>query len=268
MDLLTPLLIVASAGCVTASSSSAATSSASSAANGNSTTAGGHSGAHVHASAQEIGFLTICIFLGVVSRKCIEPKIFMHFVPYTVILLGGGVLIGAVSIYTQFDDSKGEYGEINRFCHMSPAELVENNYPTSYGCSANLSSNHCACLDAWGTAKVNILHNLSPHVILFVFLPPLIFESAFFMDFHIFVRSIVGVSMKFVQLVSITFCVFAPFFPIYLSQRPDFFRKNLPASQDFIPSCTWGDHCHIRHRILFDDRCLKLRDQRRLFSAC
>lgn len=161
----------------------------------NSTAADAHHGAsHVHASAQEIGFLTICIFIGVMSRKCLEPKICMRLVPYTVILLGVGGSIGMISIYTQFDDSKGESGQMNRFCSMSPEELIAHEHSVDLGCNKNISHDGCACLDAWGSAKVNILHNLSPHVILFVFLPPLIFESAFFMDFHIFVRSIVGVS--------------------------------------------------------------------------
>ena len=158
----------------------------------NSSSPGVHHGtAHVHASAQEIGFLTICIFIGVVSRKCIEPKLCMNFVPYTVILLFLGAIIGMISIFSQFDDSKGT---TNRYCHMSQAELVAHDYDPDLGCNANFSHDQCACTDTWGGAQVNILHNLSPHVILFVFLPPLIFESAFFTDFHIFVRSMVGVS--------------------------------------------------------------------------
>ena len=286
------LLVLTGACCVAASSSATTSSGSGSVDGGNSTSAGGHHGSHVHASAQEIGFLTICIFLGIVSRKCIEPKICLRFVPYTVILLLAGAVIGWMSIYTQFDDSKGGYGEINRYCHMSPAELVAHDLDVHLGCSANLSLSGCACTDAWSTAKVNILHNLSPHVILFVFLPPLIFESAFFMDFHIFIRSMIGVSVfawheldpqgegggmsvwppppspphTHTQISRFPHSppLFSPlFFFSFFSFTPIHSISHLPWA-DFVPCRPRRNDCYICHWRLLNDRGIRVPYERRL----
>jgi hypothetical protein len=132
---------------------------------------------HVYASAQEVGFLTLCIFIGVISRTWIEPKLCFHFIPYTVILLVIGIMIGNLSIFTQLDESTGLY---NSHCHL-----------VKHGCNSTAAI--CDCKNWFDYLNVNILADLSPHVILYVFLPPLIFESAFFMDIHIFVRSFTGI---------------------------------------------------------------------------
>ena len=77
------------------------------------------SGTHAHASAQEVGFLTLCMFLGVVTRTFVEPKLLFHFIPYTVILILTGLLIGVLSIFTQYDDGKSSY---NFRCHLAAVQ--------------------------------------------------------------------------------------------------------------------------------------------------
>ena len=139
--------------------------------------------AHAHASAQEVGFLTLCIFVGVLTRTWIAPKLLFNMVPYTVILILFGMLAGFLSIFTQWDDSINGY---NFHCH-----LFQNQTKKPNGC--NFALGECLCQNWFGRLNVNILADLSPHVILYVFLPPLIFESAFFMDIHIFVRSFTGI---------------------------------------------------------------------------
>ena len=140
---------------------------------------------HVHASAQEIGFFTLCIFVGVITRTWIEPKLFFSYIPYTVILILIGFMFGGLSIYTQNDDSVIG-GFYNFHCHLSYNQTKPPN-----GC--NVALGDCLCANWFDWFNVNILHDISPHVILYVFLPPLIFESAFFMDIHIFVRSFRGI---------------------------------------------------------------------------
>ena len=142
------------------------------------------SGTHAHASAQEVGFLTLCIFIGVLTRTWFEPKLFFKMVPYTVILIGIGGIFGFISIMTQWDDSTNAY---NHHCHLLHNQTLKPN-----GC--NLKVGDCKCENWFDLLNVNILHNTSPYVILYVFLPPLIFESAFFMDIHIFVRSFAGIA--------------------------------------------------------------------------
>jgi NhaP-type Na+/H+ or K+/H+ antiporter len=149
----------------------------------NTTTNDAHSGTHAHASAQEVGFLTLCIFIGVVTRTWVEPKFFFKLIPYTVILLVVGILIGNLSIWTQLDEGTNDY---NKHCHLAPFQTK-----LPLGCNTTLHA--CACNSWFDRLNVNILADLSPHVILYVFLPPLIFESAFFMDIHIFVRSFGGI---------------------------------------------------------------------------
>jgi len=141
------------------------------------------SGTHAHASAQEVGFFTLCMFIGVVCRTWLEPKICFRFVPYTVCLISIGVCIGALSIFTQYDDSTSS---LNHHCHLGK---VQTKLPM--GCDYDVAS--CTCLNWFDRLNVNILADISPHVILYIFLPPLIFESAFFMDIHIFVRSFWGI---------------------------------------------------------------------------
>ena len=146
-------------------------------------TANHQSETHAHASAQEVGFLTLCIFIGVLTRTWIEPKLFFNLIPYTVLLLVFGLLIGGLSIYTQLDEGTNDY---NHHCHLAPFQPQ-----LPHGCNTTLHA--CECKSWFDRLNVNILADLSPHVILYVFLPPLIFESAFFMDIHIFVRSFTGI---------------------------------------------------------------------------
>ena len=151
----------------------------------NTTTTSTSHAPHVHASAQEIGFFTLCIFVGVITRTWIEPKLFFSYIPYTVILILIGFMFGGLSIYTQNDDSVIG-GFYNFHCHLSYNQTTPPN-----GC--NVALGDCLCANWFDWFNVNILHDISPHVILYVFLPPLIFESAFFMDIHIFVRSFRGI---------------------------------------------------------------------------
>ena len=151
----------------------------------NTTTTSTSHAPHVHASAQEIGFFTLCIFVGVITRTWIEPKLFFSYIPYTVILILIGFMFGGLSIYTQNDDSVIG-GFYNFHCHLSYNQTKPPN-----GC--NVALGDCLCANWFDWFNVNILHDISPHVILYVFLPPLIFESAFFMDIHIFVRSFRGI---------------------------------------------------------------------------
>ena len=127
------------------------------------------SGTHAHASAQEVGFLTLCMFLGVVTRTFVEPKLLFHFIPYTVILILTGLLIGVLSIFTQYDDGKSSY---NFRCHLAAVQP----HGGRSGCNITNSELNCSCESWFDRLNVNILANVSPHVILYVFLPPLIFE--------------------------------------------------------------------------------------------
>lgn len=148
------------------------------------------SGTHAHASAQEVGYFALCLFIGILTKKCIAPKLCFNVFPYTVLLMMVGLFVGILSIYTQWDDSKqgGLFENMNYRCHLGSKQSVE-----PHGCDLSLSNDHCACRTLFEYFNVNVLHDISPHVILYVFLPPLIFESAFFMDIHIFVRSFRGV---------------------------------------------------------------------------
>ena len=127
------------------------------------------SGTHAHASAQEVGFLTLCMFLGVVTRTFVEPKLLFHFIPYTVILILTGLLIGVLSIFTQYDDGTNAY---NFRCHLAAVQP----HGGRSGCNITNSELKCSCESWFDRLNVNILANVSPHVILYVFLPPLIFE--------------------------------------------------------------------------------------------
>ena len=170
---------------LTGASSTSAHRLLSSSTSSNTTTTSTSHAPHVHASAQEIGFFTLCIFVGVITRTWIEPKLFFSYIPYTVILILIGFMFGGLSIYTQNDDSVIG-GFYNFHCHLSYNQTTPPN-----GC--NVALGDCLCANWFDRFNVNILHDISPHVILYVFLPPLIFESAFFMDIHIFVRSFRGI---------------------------------------------------------------------------
>ena len=53
--------------------------------------------------------------------------------------------------------------------------------------------------------KFEILESVDPHAVMFIFLPPLIFESAFYADAHIFIKSfktIVSMAAIFVIIAS------------------------------------------------------------------
>ena len=215
------LLLVLFLPCSTASAaaSSAATSSSSLASN--STYVGGPMGHHGHASSAEIGYLTLALFIGVVCRKWLVPNLCLGVVPYTVNLLLLGGIIGIASIYTQWDDSHDNY---NAYCHATSAELMRHDKPLDVNCKNNSALNTtvselhaplCACEDWFDSANLNILHNISPYVILFVFLPPLIFESAFYLEYHIFCRSIYAITAMAVIGVTIATCV-TGFFLMYV----------------------------------------------------
>ena len=199
--------------------------------------------------------------VGVVSRKCIAPKLFMGLIPYTVLLIVIGMGFGFMSIFTQWDDS---INSLNRFCSTSSKHLEDKGLPLDICCQvdlidgskqcgaayqssiggggsssssagdgsghrrmllasnmttlADLSGPHCRCEDWWTRINVNILYDISPHVILYVFLPPLIFESAFFMDFHIFARSMCGILSLAILGVTVATFVTGGFLMGVLSQ--------------------------------------------------
>ncbi len=183
----------------------------------NLTNKGGPAEHHEHASAAEIGYLTLALFLGVICRKWLVPNLFLNFVPYTVNLLMFGGLIGIASIFTQFDDSHDNY---NPFCHATEAELLRHGKPLDVNCRnnsalLNTTAPLCKCEDWFDYANLNILHNISPYVILFVFLPPLIFESAFYLEYHIFCRSIYAITAM--AIVGVTIATFVTgFFLMYV----------------------------------------------------
>ena len=59
-------------------------------------------------------------------------------------------------------------GFYNFHCHLSYNQTKPPN-----GC--NVALGDCLCANWFDWFNVNILHDISPHVILYVFLPPLIF---------------------------------------------------------------------------------------------
>ena len=146
---------------------------------------------HAHASAQEVGYFALCLFIGILSKKCIAPKLCFNVFPYTVLLLMTGLFIGATSIFSQWDDSKLGFAKMNPHCHLGPKQELG----VGSGCDLKNPNvkDGCVCNNIFDWLNVNILHDISPHVILYIFLPPLIFESAFFMDIHIFIRSFRGI---------------------------------------------------------------------------
>lgn len=136
----------------------------------------GHAGHAVHASAQEVGFLTLCIFLGVVARMWIVPKICCGFMPYTVCLILMGTGIGGLQIITQFDDSKAV---LSPWCHL-PTTFNKSTGAMG-GCDVSQICNEatgahceCACTSWFDYLNVNTLSNISPHVILYGELSPFI----------------------------------------------------------------------------------------------
>ena len=126
-------------------------------------------GAHaIHASAQEVGFLTLAIFLGVLARTWIVPKLCCGFMPYTVALIVIGTGIGGLQIITQWDDSRAI---LSPWCHL-PTGFSK---PGAFGgCNASQVCNEvtgelcqCSCKSWFDQLNVNTLANISPHVILY-----------------------------------------------------------------------------------------------------
>ena len=71
--------------------------------------------------------------------------------------------------FTQYDDGKSSY---NFRCHLAAVQP----HGGRSGCNITNSELNCSCESWFDRLNVNILANVSPHVILYVFLPPLIFE--------------------------------------------------------------------------------------------
>jgi NhaP-type Na+/H+ or K+/H+ antiporter len=142
----------------------------------NGTHGAGH-GLHAHkAGGQgEVHFVALMLFVGFFVHK-LQPHIFRGAIPYTVLLLVFGVTVGGFHLMTIYDYSKSPpvyAGHVNAW---DPIECDENDAT-------------CASMWTGNFFKLVLMNNVDPHAIMFVFLPPLIFESAFYVDAHIFLRA-------------------------------------------------------------------------------
>ena len=156
-----------------------AASSSSSGSTGAVTKDGNHSsnmtsdGLHPHAAGGqgEIHFISFVLFAGFLFIKG-KNKIICckRMIPYTVQLLLFGVCIGVIHNMTLHD--------------YSP----ENKLPFPSGC-VDPDALTCTSAMTGSFFKFDILESIDPHAVMFIFLPPLIFESAFYADGHIFIKS-------------------------------------------------------------------------------
>ena len=154
-------------------------SSSSSGSTGAVTKDGNHSsnmtsdGLHPHAAGGqgEIHFISFVLFAGFLFIKG-KNKIICckRMIPYTVQLLLFGVCIGVIHNMTLHD--------------YSP----ENKLPFPSGC-VDPDALTCTSAMTGSFFKFDILESIDPHAVMFIFLPPLIFESAFYADGHIFIKS-------------------------------------------------------------------------------
>jgi NhaP-type Na+/H+ or K+/H+ antiporter len=158
----------------------------------------------------EIHMITFTLFLGFVLYQN-QPNLCRGALPYTVWLLLAGGIIGVTHMITITDRSK------------SPEVYAGHVFSTNE-CDETLPT----CTSMWtGTFfKLNLLSDIDPHAVMYIFLPPLIFESAFYVDVHIFLRalkSIIAMAVIGVLVASgVTAALVAVVYPNYtLNEKVD-----------------------------------------------
>ena len=142
-------------------------------------------GAGVHM----VFYLNIFLLAGVALRHFF--KRLSAFVPYTVLLLILGVILGGAA---------RPHGSLAD----ALAELASNSSDGSSGGSSRQLSEGSGSSSGseWATPRadyfaiIDILALLDPHTMLYIFLPALLFESAQAIDFHVFKK----VTLKTVTL--------------------------------------------------------------------
>ena len=149
----------------------------------------------------EIHFICFVLFAGFLFIKG-KNKIICckNMVPYTVQLLLLGLCIGIIHEATLHD--------------YHP----KNKKPFPSGC-VDTSALTCTSYMTGSFFKFEILESVDPHAVMFIFLPPLIFESAFYADAHIFIKSfktIVSMAAIGVIIAScVTMLLIMGIFPVY-----------------------------------------------------
>jgi NhaP-type Na+/H+ or K+/H+ antiporter len=151
----------------------------------------GHSG---HGGSGEVTFITVVLFIGFMVDK-VQPLCCHGAVPYTVWLLLIGLVMGGLHLATIYD-------------YTDPANPVYSGHINPSGGKSPICDTSLPTCTSWWTGaffNMNLMENIDPHAIMFVFLPPLIFESAFYVDQHIFLRSFKSIlAMAFVGVTVAT----------------------------------------------------------------
>jgi NhaP-type Na+/H+ or K+/H+ antiporter len=215
-DKLTIVFLVATLFLLTSasSSSSAAGSSSSSSKNGTHAVP-----AHVgpHAGQTEVNTICLMLAIGLLCRRYVVP-LFCGYMPYTVALLLFGMLIGASHNWTRRKYIKDSTGiETSTFDRKCNAALEP------YG----------TCRSMWDELSIQVMHDVSPHTLVFIFLPALIFESSYFTNTHILFNNFKGVFIMANIGVVVSILVTAGFLYIV----PEFWvGKN----EDSITYAAWG----------------------------
>jgi NhaP-type Na+/H+ or K+/H+ antiporter len=190
-------------------------SSSSNAGTTNGTTVHGHVGPH--AGQTEVNTICLMLAIGVLCRRYVVP-LFCGYMPYTVALLIVGMFIGASHNWTRYRysiDSNGvETSHHDRKCNVDLEP---------YG----------TCRSMWDELHIQVMHDVSPHTLVFVFLPALIFESSYFTNTHILFNNFTGVSIMAVIGVVVSIAITAGFLYIV----PQFWVAK---DEDSITYAAWG----------------------------
>ena len=142
-------------------------------------------------------YLNLFLLVGVLLRHFLKPL--ARFVPYTVLLLVLGVLLGVAAVPLEEE----LYGASNRTSSAGGHRRALAASSSSSG-GGGSSSNHSAGAhgDVWWSPRedyvtaVRTVATLDPHTLLYVFLPALLFESAQAIDFHVFKKTIIKTTTR------------------------------------------------------------------------
>ncbi len=142
-----------------------------------------------------VNMLLLMLLTGLLFKLVVVPRC-RHRVPYTVCLLFVGTLYGSLHVWSRMRyDTFGNFLEYDVTC-----DPTQN--PTG------------TCASWFDTGGIAVIYEIAPHTLLFIFLPALIFESAFYTNTHIFVNNFVGILVMAMLGVVISISITASF--VYL----------------------------------------------------